>query len=436
MKNTKQISQRLFVRALGWRHQTTRTFARFLAAIVAFSTLFTLGAVESPASSNITLERRLPAFAGRHVYRPYEDLSNNMAPLSPLPATEKESFMRESQGFLVEELDGKIIEEQNTNTAYNPASAVKVLTAYTTIKQFGPDFKFETKLLIDGSTDGNSFEGDIYLEGRDPFFDTARLQEIFAEFKTRGINTVDASFFVSPDFKFAGQAPGQKSAKAIRNLFGAGRRKRARALRTAGVRVTLKVAEVKIAPPGAELLKEIRSPTVLALLKDMLSRSDNQMAAIFGQEVGGPQAVARVCRTDFGVSNESLSIATTSGLGVNRVSPKAMIAALRGFKKLLAGYKLNLRDALPIAGIDQGTIFKRFEGSELKDVLVGKTGTLKQTDNGASVLVGEMSTLLRGHILFVVFQRGRNTRQLRQSQNLFLEHVLSESGGPGSKYSG
>lgn len=413
MKNTEQFSQRLFVRALGWRYQTRRAFARFLTALVVFATLFTLGADSALAAD-----------------------SNPMAPLSLLPAIEKDSFMRESQGFLVEELDGKIIEEQNTDTAYNPASAVKVLTAYTTIKQFGPDFRFATKLLIDGSTEGNLFEGDIYLEGRDPFFDTARLQEVFAAFKTKGINTVDASLFVSPDFKFVGQTQGQKSAKAVKNLFGGGKKKRARVLRTAGLRVNLKIAEVRTPPQGAQLLTEIKSPTVLALLKDMLSRSDNEMAAIFGQEVGGPQAVARVCRADFGVSMEALSIATTSGLGVNRVSPKAMIAALRGFKKLLAGYKLNLKDALPIAGIDQGTIYKRFEGSELKDVLVGKTGTLKQTDNGASVLVGEMSTLLRGHILFVVFQRGRNTRQLRQSQNLFLEHVLSESGGPGSKYSG
>jgi D-alanyl-D-alanine carboxypeptidase len=193
---------------------------------------------------------------------------------------------------------------------------------------------------------------------------------------------------------------------------------------------------VKSAPAEAQLLIEVKSPTVLALLKDMLSRSDNDMAATFGEAVGGTQAVASVCRADFAVSDDALSIATSSGLGVNRVSPKAMIAALRGFKKLLAGYKLNLSDALPIAGIDYGTIYKRFAQSELKGVLVGKTGTLKQTDNGASVLVGEMSTLSRGQVLFVVFQRGRNTYQLRQSQNRFLEHVLSDSGGPGSKYSG
>lgn len=347
-----------------------------------------------------------------------------------------EQLMRASQGFLVEEVDGQIIEEQNADTAYNPASAVKVLTAYATIKQFGPDYRFETKVLFDGSTHDGAFEGDIYFQGKDPFFNVVCLQSVFAAFKTKGVKTVDASLFVSPDFKFAGNAAGQKSANAVKGLFGGAKEKRARALRTSGLSVRLKVAQVKAAPAEAELLTEVKSPTVLALLKDMLSRSDNDMAAIFGEVVGGTQAVARVCRADFAVSDNALSIATSSGLGVNRVSPKAMIAALRGFKKLLAGYKLNLSDALPIAGIDYGTIYRRFAESELKGVLVGKTGTLKQTDNGASVLVGEMSTLSRGQVLFVVFQRGRNTYQLRQSQNRFLEHVLSDSGGPGSKYSG
>lgn len=422
MKNSKQFSQRLFVRAPGLRRQTSRAFVRFLWAFVAFTFIFSMSAQGALAADSNSMAL-LP-------------VSNNMELFPNSSIVDKDRFMRGSHGFLVEELDGRVIEEQNPDTAYNPASAVKVLTAYATLKHFGPDFEFETKVLIDGSTVGNLFEGDIYLQGRDPFFNTASLQQVFAAFKSQGVNTVEASLFVSSDFGFAGSARGQKAASALKRLFGGAKQKRARTLRTAGVRVNLKNAQVKAAPAQATVLTQVKSPNILALLKDMLSRSDNQMAETFGQEVGGPQAVARICRADFSLSSDALTIATTSGLGVNRVSPKAMIAALRGFKKLLAGYKLNLSDALPIAGIDQGTIYKRFAQSELKDVLVGKTGTLKQTDKGASVLVGEISTLLRGHVLFVVFQRGRNTYQLRQSQNLFLEHLLSDSGGPGLKYSG
>lgn len=411
MKKSKKISQRLFMRAPGLRRFSLRNCCRYVAVFVAL--IFTLNAGVAD-----TLARE----------------SNSMPNLTVSANADKERFLRESQGYLVEELDGQIIDEQNPDIAFNPASAVKILTAYATLKHFGPDFKFETKVTLDGAIQGSSFEGDIFFEGSDPFFNLASLQMVFAEFRKRGIIVVDASLFVSPDFKFAGKAPGQKSANALKGLFGGGKKRRARTLRTERVVVKLKSAQVKTAPVQAETLTKIQSEAILALLKDMLSRSDNEMAAVFGNLLGGPQAVAKTCRADFAVTSDALSIATSSGLQVNRVTPRAMIAALRGFKQLLAGFNLELSDALPIAGTDYGTIYKRFLTSQLKGALVGKTGTLHQTDKGASVLVGEMSTLLRGQVLFVVFQRGRNTYQLRRSQNLFLEELLSESGGPGAKY--
>jgi len=411
MKKSKKISQRLFMRAPGLRRSSLRNCCRYVAVFVAL--IFTLNAGVADT------------FAAE---------SKNMPNLTVSANADKERFSRESQGYLVEELDGQVIDEQNQDITFNPASAVKILTAYATLKHFGPEFTFETKVLLDGATEGNTFEGDIFFQGSDPFFNLASLRMVFAEFRKRGITVVDASLFVSPDFKFAGKAPGQKSANALKGLFGGGKKRRARTLRTERVAVKLKSAQVKTAPAQAERMTEIQSEKVLALLKDMLSRSDNEMAAEFGNLLGGPQAVAQTCRADFAVSSDALSIATSSGLEVNRVTPRAMIAALRGFKRLLGGFKLDLSDALPIAGTDYGTIYKRFLTSQLKGVMVGKTGTLHQTDKGASVLVGEVSTLLRGQVLFVVFQRGRNTNQLRRSQNLFLEELLSESGGPGAKY--
>lgn len=408
---SKKISQRLFMRAPGLRRFSMRNCCRYVAVFVALVFTFNAGVADAVAAE-----------------------SKNMPNLTVSANADKERLFRESQGYLVEELDGQVIDEQNPDTTFNPASAVKVLTAYATLKQYGPDFKFETKVLLDGTTEGSTFEGDIFFEGRDPFFNMASLRLVFAEFRKRGVSRVDASLFVSPDFKFAGKAPGQKSANALKGLFGGGKKRRARTLRTERVAVKLRIAHVKTAPAQAERLTVIQSETVLALLKDMLSRSDNEMAHVFGSLVGGTQVVEKTCRTDFAVGGDALSISTTSGLGVNRVSPRAMIAALKGFKQLLSGFKLELDDALPIAGTDYGTIYKRFAESRLKGVLVGKTGTLVQTDRGASVLVGEMSTLLRGHVLFVVFQRGRNTNQLRLSQNNFLEELLLESGGPGAKY--
>ncbi|MBA3856002.1 MAG: hypothetical protein C0507_03740 [Cyanobacteria bacterium PR.3.49] len=339
-----------------------------------------------------------------------------------------------SQGYRVEDLQGDVLKEQNSEIAYNPASGVKVLTAYATLKRFGPDFQFETSILLDGETVDGVFSGDIFLEGSDQFFNSETLKQVIAALDENGIERVEGAVFVSSDFKFEGNAAGRKSAIALRKALGI-RQKRAKLL-ASGVRFKVKSAGVKRAPLSAQLLAKSRSPKILALLKDMLSRSDNEMAATFGHLLGGPQEIAKTCRTDFELDASTLNIQTASGLGVNRVSPKAMIAALRGFKNLLAEHKLDLSDALPIAGVDHGTIFQRFADSDVKGVMVGKTGTLKQTDRGACVLVGEMRTLLRGEILFVVFQRGRNTTQLRLSQNIFVENLLLDYGGAGLKYAG
>ncbi len=96
--------------------------------------------------------------------------SNTMPNLAISADVDKERLLRESRGILVEELDGEVVDEQNTDITFNPASAVKILTAYATLKHFGPDFTFETKVLMDGATEGSSFEGEIFFEGSDPFF--------------------------------------------------------------------------------------------------------------------------------------------------------------------------------------------------------------------------------------------------------------------------
>ena len=47
-------------------------------------------------------------------------------------------------GILVETQDGKAVMESYSNTAFNPASNVKVATAYAVLKTFGPNFRFRT----------------------------------------------------------------------------------------------------------------------------------------------------------------------------------------------------------------------------------------------------------------------------------------------------
>ncbi|HYG12236.1 MAG TPA: D-alanyl-D-alanine carboxypeptidase, partial [Pyrinomonadaceae bacterium] len=58
-----------------------------------------------------------------------------------------------TQGVLVETLDGKVVMEQAANQQYNPASVVKLATAFHALQAFGPNYRFSTVVWTNGTFD-------------------------------------------------------------------------------------------------------------------------------------------------------------------------------------------------------------------------------------------------------------------------------------------
>ncbi|NOT47942.1 MAG: hypothetical protein HOP17_09380, partial [Acidobacteria bacterium] len=75
-------------------------------------------------------------------------------------------------GVLVESLDGNVVVESSSNAAFNPASNVKVATAFAVLKTFGPEYRFPTNVWTDGSYEEatGTIHGNLYISGRDPMF--------------------------------------------------------------------------------------------------------------------------------------------------------------------------------------------------------------------------------------------------------------------------
>ncbi len=53
-------------------------------------------------------------------------------------------------GVLIESVDGNVVVESNSNFTFNPASNVKIATAFAVLKTFGPEFRFMTNVYTDG----------------------------------------------------------------------------------------------------------------------------------------------------------------------------------------------------------------------------------------------------------------------------------------------
>lgn len=341
----------------------------------------------------------------------------------------KHASLSKPQGLLVETSSGQVLQSENADLAYNPASGVKILTAFAVLKTLGPQFRFKTQVQYVSGTQESVLTG-LTFAGNDPFLEQTQLQQLTQALSRLGVSRAFASIDTSLDFAFQNQT----GTSAVNALY--------RALRKTGLRIEAPrnaIAKAVKNEKGQQTAFTsgsitIESKPLLEIVKDCLSRSDNLVAEKLGKLVGGPTMVSQIVTEQSNLNAGSIALQSSSGLGINRVTPRAMMAVLTQFRTFLRSHNLELSAALPIAGIDHGTIFKRFAHSKIKGVMTGKTGTLKETDFGASVLVGELSTQSQGKVLFVVFQKGRNTAKLRQQQDKIVEDILTNSGGPGGKY--
>jgi D-alanyl-D-alanine carboxypeptidase/D-alanyl-D-alanine-endopeptidase (penicillin-binding protein 4) len=144
--------------------------------------------------------------------------------------------------------------------------------------------------------------------------------------------------------------------------------------------------------------------------------------------VGGPYAVARIVQQNTGTLPTEFSLATSSGLGINRVTPTAMMKLLRLLRTDLARYKMTFADIMPVAGLDRGTLENRFDTDFSSGSVIGKTGTLGRTDGGASALAGEINTR-NGKLLFVIFNQRGNVSRFRSFQNNYVSLIQGQFGG-------
>ena len=123
-------------------------------------------------------------------------------------------------------------------------------------------------------------------------------------------------------------------------------------------------------------------------------------------------------------------LSSTSGLGENRVTPRAMMTILRTLCMELNKNKLTLSDVLPVAGVDPGTLKDRYTTDFLRGSVIAKTGTLIQTDGGASSLVGEARTRSGSLVLFVIMNQQGNVVRFRENQDNIVTQIQNAFGGP------
>jgi len=380
--------------------------------------------------------------------------------MNPLVAAYTESLEArgispEYQGFIVATMNGEVLAEHNADRLFNPASVTKVATTLTAISRLGPDFRFKTSLYTDGTLDPSSgvLHGSLYVVGSgDPAFFAENAMLIADKLNRSGIREVDGNLYVLGQFYFNFSAARDASAKAFRAVLSGesgavkGAFPRFLSMRAAEERMgdaaSARLAPAPAAPPRVKIDGQtIAEPAVntgrltmiavhtslplIRVLKGLNDFSNNWMATVIGSLVGGPDAVERFLKTEVGFKEDEVNFATSSGLGSNAISPRGTVTILRKLIGYLRTKGLAIEDLLPIAGVDGGTLEKRFTDA-FRGSVVGKTGTL----SGVSALAGVAYTRSKGPLLFVIYNHGRSAHTFRPIQDETIKKVITLYGGP------
>ena len=346
-------------------------------------------------------------------------------------------------GILVESMDGNVVLDSYSNFAFNPASNVKIATAYAVLKTFGPEYRFPTSVWTDGEIDqsNGTLNGNLYVSGRDPMFNLEHGVAVAAELNRLGIQNVSGDLIVTDNFAMNYNMQPQSSGNALQATMNSSRRSvgAVRAWQnylTNAKKVVPTIPNVAMTggvyvqtlPTNAKLLFTHESAPMREILKTTLCYSNNFLAERLGDMLGGAYAVARTVQLGAQIAPEEFYIQTSSGLGNNRVTPRAMMKLLRALRSDLERNKLNFTDIMPVAGIDKGTLEGRFDSDFAKGSVVGKTGTLGNTDGGVSSLAGEVQTK-NGKLLFVVFNMRGGVQRFRSFQNSLISLIQGQLGG-------
>ncbi|MBD2439898.1 D-alanyl-D-alanine carboxypeptidase [Nostoc sp. FACHB-110] len=336
--------------------------------------------------------------------------------------------LTESQGIWLQ--SGPVLMANHQGTTPLPAASLtKVATSLVSLKTWGPDHQFETLIGTTGPVVNGVLQGDLVINGGgDPMFVWEEAIALGNTLNKMGIKQVKGNLLITGNFAMnfqrhpllAGQMVKQalnykswtRPAMYIHSIMPKGTPKPDVAI--AG---TIKVAPQ---PPQQTLLVRHKSLPLRQLLKEMNVYSNNEMAEMLAESVGGAGVVQTTAASLAGVPQSEIQLINGSGLGPeNRISPRAVCAMLMTIQQLASAHQLNLSDLFPMSGFDhRGTLHSR----HMPVGTVMKTGTLRDV----SALAGVMPTRDRGLVWFAILNRGPYVSNYRLEQDKLLQSLVKQ----------
>ena len=341
--------------------------------------------------------------------------------------------------------DSNVLIDRNSKIPVPVASLTKTATSLAAITKWGLDKKFDTEIGTDGKIEQGVLVGNLIVRGGgDPLFVWEDAIALAQSLNKLGIKRISGNLIVVGNFHMNYKADPQKAGELLKQAL-TGINLPPALLKTEFKDINIvklptapttdpTPAQLPKAPIGGKVIISIAPPSKIVplirhrslplvdIVRQMNIYSNNEIAQILADGVGGADRVMNIVATTANFPPAEIQLINGSGLGVqNRISPRAVSQIFRTLHQTLQAANLNLADIFPVAGAEQiGTLKDR----NLPAGATIKTGTL----NEVSALAGVLPTANRGLVWFVIVNKGSQIAKLRQQQDTLLQSLLQAWG--------
>ena len=310
---------------------------------------------------------------------------------------------------IVDLTDGSTLLSHNEDCPLIPASIMKSVTTASLLQSTGPDWKYHTRIFVDGPNDFGYLRGNIIIEGAcDPTVNSEKepysrdiIEEICMALKAQNINRIEGEILID-EGNFKGNSCPDSWAKEDRNkYYGTGSHafnfsdnsrgdfavhepslgfidQLAKQLQLNGIELEGK----NLIQGKRKQIHDHQSASIDEIMRSCMMRSDNLFAEamlrtygkIEGSDGSTPEAVKRETELwrQKNLPLEGVQIIDGSGLSrSNRVTANFMSALLREMSD-----NPHYASFFPLAG-QEGTLKKFLVDTPLDSYIAMKTGSMR-----------------------------------------------------------
>ncbi|MGH2412875.1 MAG: D-alanyl-D-alanine carboxypeptidase [Microcystaceae cyanobacterium] len=337
-----------------------------------------------------------------------------------------QGVVQEQQGVWIQSEWADLANNQG-NIPVAAASLTKIATTLAVLDRWGAEHRFETQIYTTGALKNGVLRGDLVIQGNgDPLLVWEEAIALGNALNEVGIHQVTGNLIVIGNFYLNFKSDPQSAGELFKqgsdvDLWDNEVVKQYQTLPPGTLRPKVAIAgTVQVGdklPENAQLILRHQSLKLAQILKQMNIYSNNEMAQMLANSIGGASVVAVMAARAAKVPAEEIQLINGSGLSVdNRISPHAVCQMLIALERQLESQSIKVADLFPVVGRDkQGTMQQRI----LPAGITVKTGTLAQV----SALAGVIPTQERGQVWFALINHGGKIDKFRSEQDQLLQHL-------------